>query len=88
MRFTIRPTLVVTLVLIVTLVLAVLFLSTDNSKTWAPTWKPTSRLSVDRQGLAAVEVHGFIYAMGGALGTTFLNTTEYAKIQEDGSLGP
>jgi hypothetical protein len=33
-----------------------------------------------------VEVNGFIYAMGGALGTEFLNSTEYAEIQEDGSL--
>jgi len=88
MRLTMRSTLVVTLVFIVILVLAVLFLSPDNSTTWSPIWKPASRLSVDRQGLAAVEFNGFIYAMGGARGTDFLNTTEYAKIQEDGSLGP
>jgi hypothetical protein len=34
-----------------------------------------------------VEVNGFLYAMGGALGTSFLNSTEYAKIRNDGSLG-
>lgn len=88
MRFTMRSTLVVILVLIVSIIIAFFALFTDDSKTWAPTWKPTSSLSVDRQGVAAVEVNGFIYAMGGAMGTNFLNTTEYAKIQEDGSLGP
>ncbi len=75
-------------VLVITLLLAGLLGCQDEPRTWAPMWKPLNSLSVQRQGLAAVEVNGFIYAMGGAAGTTFLNTTEYAKIQENGSLGP
>jgi hypothetical protein len=59
----------------------------QEERTWVPTWKQLNPLSVPRQGLAAVEVNGFIYAMGGALGTEFLSGTEYAKIQPDGSLG-
>ncbi len=60
----------------------------DDSRTWKPVWKQANPLSVTRQGLAAVEVNGVIYAMGGAIGTNFLKSTEYARIQSDGSLGP
>ncbi|KPK00762.1 MAG: hypothetical protein AMK71_07950 [Nitrospira bacterium SG8_35_4] len=88
MKFTMKPILLVALVLIVSIVLAFLLLSSEDSKKWAPVWKSASSLSVNRQGLAAVEVNGFIYAMGGAMGTNFLKTTEYAKVLEDGSLGP
>lgn len=88
MKFRMKSVLVVVLVLIAVLITAVLFRSAEDPKKWAPVWKPANSLSIDRQGLAAVEVNGFIYAMGGARGTEFLNTTEYAKIREDGSLGP
>lgn len=88
MRMTMKSTSIVILVLAVSIAAAVLLLFPKEKRTWAPAWKPTSSLSVTRQGVAAVEVNGYIYAMGGAKGTTFLNTTEYAKIQEDGSLGP
>ncbi|MHC4429775.1 MAG: hypothetical protein ACYS0D_14410, partial [Planctomycetota bacterium] len=74
-------------VLAITFVVAGL-LGCQEERTWAPAWKQLNPLSVPRQGLAAVEVNGFIYAMGGALGTDFLNSTEYARIRRDGSLGP
>jgi hypothetical protein len=74
-------------ILLITLVFAGL-LGCQEERTWAPVWKQLNPLSTPRQGLAAVEVNGFIYAMGGALGTEFLNSTEFAKIQKDGSLGP
>ena len=55
---------------------------------WAPVWRKGPRLSTPRQGVGAIEVNGFIYAIGGAKGTTFLSTTEYAAINDDGSLTP
>jgi hypothetical protein len=57
-------------------------------RTWQPRWRQTESLTTPRQGAAAVQVNGFIYVMGGAFRTDFLNSTEYAKIKEDGSLGP
>jgi len=63
-------------------------LGCQEERTWAPVWKPLSPLSTNRQGVAAVEVGGFIYAMGGARGTEYLATTEYTKIRADGSLEP
>jgi hypothetical protein len=63
-------------------------LGCQEERTWAPAWKPLNPLSMPRQGVAAVAVDGFIYAMGGARGTEFLASTEYAKIREDGSLEP
>jgi hypothetical protein len=70
-----------------TLILAAL-LGCQEERSWAPAWKPSNPLSTPRQGVAAVEVDGFIYAMGGARGTEFLASTEYAKIRKDGSLEP
>jgi hypothetical protein len=63
-------------------------LGCQEELTWAPAWKQLNPLSTLRQGLAAVEVNGFIYAIGGAVGSEFLASTEYAKIRKDGSLGP
>jgi hypothetical protein len=74
-------------ILVITLVLVGL-LGCQEKRTWAPTWKKLNSLSTRRQGLAAEEVNGFIYAMGGSLGRDFLRSTEYARIQNDGSLGP
>ncbi len=60
----------------------------DRSRSWEPRWRRAASLSTPRQGAAAVQVNGVIYVMGGALGTDFRNSTEYARIKEDGSLGP
>ena len=60
----------------------------DKSRSWQPRWRRAESLTVSRQGAAAVQVNGFIYVMGGAFRTDFLNSTEYAQIKEDGSLGP
>jgi hypothetical protein len=68
-------------------VILVGLLGCQEQRTWVPTWKTLNPLTTPRQGLAAVEVNGFLYAMGGARGTDFLASTEYAKIHADGSLG-
>lgn len=59
-----------------------------EARVWVPGWKQTSRISIARAGAAVVAENGFIYVMAGVDGKNFLNTTEYARIQEDGSLGP
>jgi hypothetical protein len=60
----------------------------DKSRTWQPHWRQAAPLSEPRQGAAAVQANGFIYVMGGAFRTDFLNSTEFAQIKQDGSLGP
>jgi hypothetical protein len=60
----------------------------DKSRSWQPRWRAAESLTVPRQGAAGVQLNGFIYVMGGARGEEFLNSTEYAQIKEDGSLGP
>ncbi|MCC6544734.1 MAG: hypothetical protein IT392_09565 [Nitrospirae bacterium] len=59
-----------------------------NKKVWINDWKETSSLSTPRVGAGVVIVNGIIYVIGGVDGKTFLDTTAYAKIQSDGSLGP
>ncbi len=59
-----------------------------EKRTWQPRWRRAESMIVPRQGAAAVQVNGFIYVMGGAVGSEFHSSTEYAKIKEDGSLGP
>jgi hypothetical protein len=59
-----------------------------RGQTWIPDWKQTSSFSVARAGAAAVVAEDTIYLIGGVDGRDFLNTTEYAKIRKDGSLGP
>lgn len=54
----------------------------------APVWLPTSTMSTPRAGPAAVESGGVIYVLGGVDGKDFLQTTEYARILPDGTLGP
>ena len=55
---------------------------------WIPGWQATSALNEGRAGAAYLEANGYIYIIGGLDGKKFMNTTEYAKIQPDGSLGP
>ncbi len=59
-----------------------------EKRSWQPRWRQTAPLSVQRSGAAAVQVHGFVYVMGGADRIQFHSSTEYARIKEDGSLGP
>lgn len=55
---------------------------------WIPGWQSTSEMNSARAGAAVLEVSGTIYALGGVDGKKFLNTTEFSKIQPDGTLGP
>ncbi|MDH3974929.1 MAG: hypothetical protein OEV42_11680 [Deltaproteobacteria bacterium] len=55
---------------------------------WVSGWKQTSPMTTARAGAALVVANGHIYAIGGVDGRNFINTTEYAKIMNDGSLGP
>lgn len=61
---------------------------TQVSSIWIPGWQETASLNIPRAGAAVVVANGFIYMIGGVDGRRFLETTEYAKIQQDGSLGP
>ena len=45
-------------------------------------------MTTNRTGAAVVVANGHIYVIGGVDGRQFLNTTEYAKIKNDGTLGP
>ena len=59
-----------------------------QSKLWVPDWKETSPLAVPRSGAAIIAVDDTLFLIGGIDGKDFIDTTEYAKIQKDGSLGP
>lgn len=61
--------------------------STQN-KLWIPDWKETSPLAAPRAGTALVAADDTLFLIGGVDGKDFLDTTEYAKIQQDHSLGP
>lgn len=66
----------------------VLVLSGCATKVWIPDWKQTSHINIPRAGTAAVLVKDYVYLIGGVDGHDFLDTTEYAHIEKDGSLGP
>lgn len=59
-----------------------------QSKVWVPDWKEAAPLTIARAGAAVVAVDDTLFLIGGVDGKDFLNTTEYAKIKKDGSLGP
>jgi hypothetical protein len=59
-----------------------------QSKIWVPDWKQAAPLTIARAGAAVVAVDDTLLLIGGVDGKDFLNTTEYAKIHKDGSLGP
>jgi hypothetical protein len=61
--------------------------STQN-KLWIADWKETAPLTIARAGAAVVAIDDTLFLIGGVDGNDFLNTTEYAKIHKDGSLGP
>ncbi len=66
----------------------IVLLSGCATQVWIPDWKETSHINIPRAGTASVLVRNKIYLIGGVDGKDFLNTTEYAQIQKDGSLGP
>jgi hypothetical protein len=59
-----------------------------QKKLWVPDWKETSPLAAPRAGAAIVATDDTLFLIGGVDGQNFLDTTEYARIQKDGSLGP
>lgn len=59
-----------------------------QGKLWVPDWKQASQISIPRAGTALLADNDTLYIIGGVDGRDFLNTTEFAKIQKDGSLGP
>ncbi len=55
---------------------------------WIPGWQQASEMNSVRAGASILQVNGVIYAIGGINGHDFLNTTEYSKINPDGTLAP
>lgn len=64
-----------------------LVLSGCANKVWIADWKETSPFSAPRAGTASVVVKDKVYLIGGVDGKDFVNITEYAQIQKDGTLG-
>lgn len=50
-------------------------------------WTPTGKLAVPVSLAPVIAYHGYVYAVGGSLGTDYTNTVQYAPIRIDGSLG-
>lgn len=67
--------------------IAALMLSGCANQVWIADWKETTPFSAPRAGTATVVVKDKVYLIGGVDGTNFVNITEYAQIQKDGSLG-
>lgn len=59
----------------------------EEGKVWVEGFEPLSSMNVKRTGAAGVTVNGYIYIFGGVDGDDFLNSTERAKINPDGTLG-
>jgi len=59
-----------------------------QKKVWIADWKETSAFSAPRAGTAAVIVKDKIHLIGGVDGKNFVNITEFAQINKDGTLGP
>lgn len=67
--------------------LAAFLLSGCANQVWIADWKETSSFSAPRAGTATIIVKDKMYLLGGVDGANFVNLTEYAQIQKDGSLG-
>lgn len=65
-----------------------LVLSGCANRVWIADWKETTPFSAPRAGTASVVVKDKLYLIGGVDGRNFVNITEYAQIQKDGTLGP
>lgn len=70
------------------LIVAVLAGCSKTQSVWIPGWQETSALSVARAGAAVVTHKGVIYMLGGVDGHDFLSSTEFARVNSDGSLTP
>jgi hypothetical protein len=57
-----------------------------SQQVWVPGWREGPALPVPRSGAAVIEINGIIHVIGGVDGKDFLRTTEFAKVQPDGSL--
>lgn len=68
--------------------LCILSACDTQKKIWVPDWKEASSLAIPRAGAAIVAVDDTLFLIGGVDGRDFLDTTEFAKIRDDGSLGP
>ena len=64
----------------------VLMLSGCANKVWIADWKETTPFSAPRAGTASVVVKNKLYLIGGVDGKNFVNITEYAQINKDGTL--
>ena len=57
-----------------------------NSNGTIGSWTSTSSLNQSRAEFGATVYNGYLYAVGGASGTTVRTTVEYAKINNDGTV--
>jgi hypothetical protein len=60
----------------------------DERPQWIPGWRETAPLTTPRAGAAVIRIGGYVYALGGVDGRRFLKSTEFSRIQSDGSLSP
>lgn len=60
----------------------------SSAKQWINGWKQTQDLMGPRSGAATAVHNGVIYLIGGVDGRQFVSTTEYARVNQDGSLSP
>ncbi|WP_455222516.1 hypothetical protein [Kaarinaea lacus] len=60
----------------------------DSGAQWIKGWRDASALLGPRAGAATVVVNGYIYVIGGVNGLDFVRLTEFAKVNDDGSLSP
>lgn len=74
--------------MIYVVLLCVLSGCATHGKVWVPDWKEASSLPLQRAGAAALAINDTVLLIGGIDGRDFLDTTVYATIQKDGSLGP
>jgi hypothetical protein len=57
-----------------------------QAQVWVPGWREGPALSTPRAGAAVIEIDGVIHVIGGVDGKNFLPSSEYARVQPDGSL--
>lgn len=60
----------------------------EQTEQWVYGWQQTEALNSARAGSAVLAVDGYIYAIGGVDGRQFLRSVEYARVLDNGELGP
>ncbi len=75
------------LLFVLLVLLSIVSCSTQN-KVWVEGWRSIPALNIARAGAASVVVNQTIYVLGGIDGKTFLDSVEYTRIKEDGSIEP